>query len=78
MGLQGVLLQIFSKPLGDRPTVFVEIIQRIGCISRMPDPVAPDAYKEVRNGCPLHAAVCMLCQSEPFHNYHGLYRLIIV
>lgn len=29
--LQGVLLQIFSKPLGDRPTVFIEIIQRIGC-----------------------------------------------
>lgn len=28
---QGVLLQIFTKPLGDRPTVFIEIIQRIGC-----------------------------------------------
>lgn len=28
---QGVLLQVFTKPLGDRPTVFVEIIQRIGC-----------------------------------------------
>ena len=31
VGAQGVLLQIFSKPLGDRPTVFIEIIQRIGC-----------------------------------------------
>lgn len=29
---QGVLLQIFTKPLGDRPTVFIEIIQRVGCI----------------------------------------------
>lgn len=29
---QGVLLQIFTKPLGDRPTIFVEIIQRIGCM----------------------------------------------
>jgi hypothetical protein len=29
--LQGILLQIFSKPLSDRPTVFIEIIQRIGC-----------------------------------------------
>jgi 4-hydroxyphenylpyruvate dioxygenase len=29
---QGVLLQIFTKPLGDRPTVFIEIIQRIGCM----------------------------------------------
>lgn len=28
---EGVLLQIFTKPLGDRPTVFIEIIQRVGC-----------------------------------------------
>jgi len=27
----GVLLQIFTKPLGDRPTIFIEIIQRVGC-----------------------------------------------
>ncbi|KAG7669161.1 putative 4-hydroxyphenylpyruvate dioxygenase [Nannochloris sp. 'desiccata'] len=26
---QGVLLQIFTKPLGDRPTVFIEIIERL-------------------------------------------------
>lgn len=26
---QGVLLQIFTKPLGDRSTIFVEIIQRL-------------------------------------------------
>ena len=25
-----VLLQIFTKPLGDRPTIFVEFIQRVG------------------------------------------------
>ncbi|XP_059450009.1 4-hydroxyphenylpyruvate dioxygenase [Corylus avellana] len=29
---QGTLLQIFTKPVGDRPTLFVEIIQRVGCI----------------------------------------------
>ncbi|KAK6116324.1 hypothetical protein DH2020_049951 [Rehmannia glutinosa] len=29
---QGTLLQIFTKPVGDRPTIFVEIIQRIGCM----------------------------------------------
>ena len=29
----GYLLQIFSKPIGDRPTVFYEIIQRRGAIS---------------------------------------------
>jgi len=26
---EGVLLQIFTKPLFDRPTIFIEIIQRI-------------------------------------------------
>jgi len=29
---QGILLQIFTKPLGDRPIIFFEIIQRVGCI----------------------------------------------
>jgi len=29
---QGTLLQIFTKPVGDRPTLFVEIIQRVGCM----------------------------------------------
>jgi 4-hydroxyphenylpyruvate dioxygenase len=28
---QGVLLQVFTQPIGDRPTVFLEIIQRVGC-----------------------------------------------
>eukprot|EP01025_Chloroclados_australasicus_P062056 TRINITY_DN8149_c0_g1_i1.p1 TRINITY_DN8149_c0_g1~~TRINITY_DN8149_c0_g1_i1.p1 ORF type:complete len:475 (+),score=47.86 TRINITY_DN8149_c0_g1_i1:98-1522(+) len=27
----GLLLQIFTQPVGDRPTIFIEIIQRIGC-----------------------------------------------
>ena len=31
---QGVLLQIFTKPVGDRPTLFLEIIQRVGCTSK--------------------------------------------
>lgn len=29
---QGVLLQIFTKPVGDRPTIFLEIIERVGCM----------------------------------------------
>ncbi|XP_068655963.1 4-hydroxyphenylpyruvate dioxygenase [Aristolochia californica] len=29
---QGVLLQIFTKPIGDRLTIFLEIIQRVGCM----------------------------------------------
>jgi 4-hydroxyphenylpyruvate dioxygenase len=28
---QGVLLQVFTKPVGDKPTLFLEIIQRVGC-----------------------------------------------
>ncbi|XP_072962704.1 4-hydroxyphenylpyruvate dioxygenase [Typha angustifolia] len=34
---QGVLLQIFTKPVGDRPTIFLEIIQRIGCMTKDKD-----------------------------------------
>eukprot|EP00735_Rhodelphis_limneticus_P009565 TRINITY_DN2816_c0_g1::TRINITY_DN2816_c0_g1_i1::g.6001::m.6001 TRINITY_DN2816_c0_g1::TRINITY_DN2816_c0_g1_i1::g.6001 ORF type:complete len:458 (-),score=149.19,sp/P93836/HPPD_ARATH/56.29/2e-159,Glyoxalase_5/PF14696.1/3.9e-06,Glyoxalase/PF00903.20/20,Glyoxalase/PF00903.20/0.009,Glyoxalase_4/PF13669.1/3.7,Glyoxalase_4/PF13669.1/0.98,Glyoxalase_4/PF13669.1/9.2e+03,Glyoxalase_3/PF13468.1/43,Glyoxalase_3/PF13468.1/5.4e+03,Glyoxalase_3/PF13468.1/5.9 TRINITY_DN2816_c0_g1_i1:233-1537(-) len=33
---QGVLVQVFTKPLGDRPTIFIEIIQRIGCMHEHP------------------------------------------
>jgi 4-hydroxyphenylpyruvate dioxygenase len=29
---QGVLLQVFTKPVGDRATLFLEIIQRVGCL----------------------------------------------
>lgn len=29
---QGTLLQIFTQPIGDRPTIFIEIIQRLGCM----------------------------------------------
>ncbi|KAL5731996.1 4-hydroxyphenylpyruvate dioxygenase [Ranunculus cassubicifolius] len=32
--IEGTLLQIFTKPIGDRPTMFIEIIQRIGCVSK--------------------------------------------
>lgn len=28
---EGILLQVFTKPLGDRSTLFIEVIQRIGC-----------------------------------------------
>eukprot|EP00897_Mesotaenium_endlicherianum_P000821 jgi/Mesen1/1073/ME000123S00247 len=31
---QGVLLQIFTEPIGDRPTMFIEIIQRVGCMEK--------------------------------------------
>jgi len=44
---EGVLLQIFTKPLGDRPTVFIEIIQRIGCVL---DHGEHEEKEERRNG----------------------------
>jgi len=34
---QGVLLQVFTKPVGDRPTLFLEIIQRVGCLRERKD-----------------------------------------
>lgn len=34
---QGTLLQIFTKPVGDRPTIFLEVIQRIGCMMKDED-----------------------------------------
>ena len=43
---QGVLLQVFTKPLGDRPTIFIEIIQRIGC-----DKTPEGAKKPQSAGC---------------------------
>lgn len=45
---QGILLQIFTKPIGDRPTMFLEIIQRIGC--QEPDPADPKKTIQ-RGGC---------------------------
>merc|ERR1719498_1980784 len=32
---QGILLQVFTKPIGDRPTLFFEIIQRVGCMNEL-------------------------------------------
>ncbi|KDP45435.1 hypothetical protein JCGZ_09684 [Jatropha curcas] len=40
----GTLLQIFTKPLGDRPTIFIEIIQRVGCMLK------DEAGKEYQKG----------------------------
>ena len=47
---QGVLLQVFTKPVGDRATLFLEIIQRVGCI--MPaDPMKGIAKEWQKPGC---------------------------
>ncbi|KAJ9522564.1 hypothetical protein QJQ45_008333, partial [Haematococcus lacustris] len=41
---QGLLLQIFTKPLGDRATIFIEIIQRVGCmLTSGPSPLSKAA-----------------------------------
>ena len=47
--LQGVLLQIFTKPLGDRPTVFIEIIQRL-CEVPPPPPQASAGWRGCGGG----------------------------
>lgn len=50
---QGVLLQIFTRPLSDRPTVFLEIIQRVGCVRRVP---ASEAAERRESSAALAAA----------------------
>ena len=44
---QGVLIQVFTRPLGDRPTLFLEIIQRVGCTLD----AATNRQVEQRPGC---------------------------
>jgi 4-hydroxyphenylpyruvate dioxygenase len=46
---EGILLQIFTKPIGDRPTFFFEIIQRVGCEYRLDD--SDDSVIMNRPGC---------------------------
>ena len=48
---QGVLVQVFTKPLGDRPTVFIEIIQRIGCMREVGGEEAEEKKLEQAAGC---------------------------
>lgn len=49
---QGVLLQIFTKPISDRPTLFFEIIQRVGCEvkSTAPGPEGKEIETTVQAG----------------------------
>ncbi|KAL3932861.1 MAG: hypothetical protein SGARI_003851 [Bacillariaceae sp.] len=48
---EGVLLQLFTKPVGDRPTLFFEIIQRIGCILPEDDEESDVETVKERPGC---------------------------
>jgi 4-hydroxyphenylpyruvate dioxygenase len=45
---EGVLIQIFTRPVGDRPTLFLEIIERRGCM--LNDETAPELQVQ-RGGC---------------------------
>lgn len=50
--------QIFTKPLGDRPTVFIEIIERVGCMREArTGPGGPGEGKGREGGgnCPMSA-----------------------
>ncbi|XP_047092770.1 4-hydroxyphenylpyruvate dioxygenase-like [Lolium rigidum] len=44
---QGVLLQIFTKPVGERQTLFLEVIQRIGCMEKDEE----SGREQQRGGC---------------------------
>eukprot|EP00536_Pseudo-nitzschia_multiseries_P010436 jgi/Psemu1/258990/estExt_Genewise1Plus.C_3180067 len=46
---EGILLQLFTKPVGDRPTFFFEIIQRIGCVVSYDETI--DEMPIERPGC---------------------------
>ena len=46
---QGVLIQVFTRPLGDRPTLFLEIIQRVGCM--LDDPDGEEGEQIQSGGC---------------------------
>jgi len=59
---QGVLLQIFTKPIGDRSTLFLEIIQRIGCTK---DPKTNRAIAQTPG-----------CGGFGKGNFHELFRAI--
>ncbi|CAG9460350.1 unnamed protein product [Pedinophyceae sp. YPF-701] len=48
---QGVLLQIFTRPLGDRPTVFIEVIQRLGCMREERDEATGEVVEVQKGGC---------------------------
>lgn len=44
-------LQLFTKPLGDRPTIFIEVIQRIGCMRTVRDEETQAERVEQAGGC---------------------------
>lgn len=48
--LQGILLQVFTKPVGDRATLFLEIIQRIGCEYTVKQPSGQETVEQA-GGC---------------------------
>jgi 4-hydroxyphenylpyruvate dioxygenase len=72
---QGLLLQIFTKPLGDRPTLFLEIIQRVGC--RLGDPPAGGAARPALPGADAGAyAQAGGCGGFGKGNFTELFRSI--
>ena len=47
---EGALVQVFTRPVGDRPTLFLEIIQRIGCMYDTPGSL-PGSARVQAGGC---------------------------
>ena len=68
---QGVLLQVFTKPVGDRPTLFVEIIQRLGC-NVEPGPPAQRLHEDEGAAPPAkHPHPLRASGAEPPQHYDG-------
>jgi 4-hydroxyphenylpyruvate dioxygenase len=69
---QGVLLQIFTKPLGDRPTVFIEIIQRLGCLTKVPPGATNGATAHTADGTAAAAAAAPAAEAVAAKMEEGL------
>ena len=59
-----MLLQIFTKPLGDRPTVFFEIIQRLCALPLPPEAAAAGAAEVSGRPCALPACVACVAKQQ--------------
>lgn len=71
---RGVLLQIFTKPVCDRPTFFLEIIQRVGC--PLDAAGRPVEEAELRVGADAGARQLPGCGGFGKGNFSELFRSI--
>eukprot|EP00882_Tetradesmus_deserticola_P000513 GHRQ01000565.1.p1 GENE.GHRQ01000565.1~~GHRQ01000565.1.p1 ORF type:complete len:514 (+),score=218.98 GHRQ01000565.1:154-1542(+) len=63
---QGVLMQVFTKPLGDRPTIFIEIIERRGCLKESASQAGSAAAAPAAAGGEADAAAAAEALADAF------------